>query len=999
MADARSTRIRAQLCVVFNAGVTAGLTDGQLLERFTTQSGDRAEAAFAALVERHAPMVFRTCFGILGEDQDAMDAFQATFLVLVRKGSSLWVHDSLGPWLHRVACRVSIRAKVAARKRQQVERDAARHAPDRSTHEGRETLLRALLEEVDGLPDRYRLPVVMCDLQGHTYEDAARAVGCPVGTLKSRLARARERLRERLIRRRLAQPCTLTTASLYANLTELAMPATLPRAVVEAAIVTGEAALGGVPLSVMTLTREVLRIMRFRQLMKLAGVLLVACTLTAATALFVPCSVGAVPLAVEQEAPEGNKSAQRTGSPAPKVVRGPGEIVARVVNLADGASNYGLVHTVAIDPVTAEWRTVAKNLPPGRVSPDGRYIVFSQVRRNHDADEPGIWVYDTTGEAPPRRIFEVNGEPHWSNHGKAVIIGVPIGPRYEEFENWRVNADGTERTRLPIPRSDLVLDCSTDGEWLAARAIGGEPAQRGRMTLSHQDGTAQRILTEGSAQEDVFTIFKIAPDSRRVAYTEVRTKKDVRSCRLFIVDIDGRNRRELPVQFEPDTTVGVHWSPDGTRLALNLLDGRTKEGAVAVIDVDGRNYRTLPLPAGRWNLHVCDWNVLDPQFRVGDLARIMAPDPQTPRGRYRALCEEAKNANPAERRRLLGRFLELAESVPDQRAAVDAWVWIVTFGSQGPEFEKAIDRLVDRAKTIEVGQAAMSLGGSMSLAAEKLLRAVVDRNESRNFRGYACLTLGRYLEHHSQKLREIASDPEVMKQYEEWFLEEGADVAAFARFIARDPDALSKEAERVLERVRDEFADVRRTRDRTLADEARAELDEIRNLCVGKPAPDIEGEDVDGKPLHLSDFRGKVTVVSFWGHWCGSCRALYGQEKALAAKMTGRPFVLLGVNSDGDRDEVKKVSQDAGLSWRSWWDGGKGANEPGPIALRYNVHTWPTFYVLDHLGVIRGKFVGTPSKHKLSALVEELVNAAEVASAEPAPKGASQRDLKKKDDQ
>src|SRR5262249_21369492 len=100
--------------MLFDAGTAAGWTDGQLLERFATHGGDSAELAFAALVERHGPMVWRVCRAILDDEHEAEDAFQATFLVLVRKTGSLWVRDSLGPWLHRVARRAAVRARVTA---------------------------------------------------------------------------------------------------------------------------------------------------------------------------------------------------------------------------------------------------------------------------------------------------------------------------------------------------------------------------------------------------------------------------------------------------------------------------------------------------------------------------------------------------------------------------------------------------------------------------------------------------------------------------------------------------------------------------------------------------------------------------------------------------------------------------------------------------------------------------------------------------------------------
>ena len=116
---------RLFLKTLFEDGVPAGLTDGQLLERFATGRGEAAELAFAILVERHGPMVLRAARGILRDDHEAMDAFQATFLILVRKGRSLWVRDSLGPWLHRVACRAAVRARAEASRRRALERGLA----------------------------------------------------------------------------------------------------------------------------------------------------------------------------------------------------------------------------------------------------------------------------------------------------------------------------------------------------------------------------------------------------------------------------------------------------------------------------------------------------------------------------------------------------------------------------------------------------------------------------------------------------------------------------------------------------------------------------------------------------------------------------------------------------------------------------------------------------------------------------------------------------------
>jgi RNA polymerase sigma-70 factor (ECF subfamily) len=209
----RNATIARQLSTLFHVGTIGELTDGQLLERFVTGRGEPAELAFAALVERHGPLVLHTCRSIVRDELDAEDAFQATFLVLVRKAGTLWTRDSLGPWLHQVAYRAARHARSDSIRRKIVEQTAAEMASVRAVAEPACDDLNAVVhEEVARLPDRYRVPVLLCDLEGRTYEQVARHLGCPVGTVKSRLARARERLRNRLARRGLDMPAGLFAA-------------------------------------------------------------------------------------------------------------------------------------------------------------------------------------------------------------------------------------------------------------------------------------------------------------------------------------------------------------------------------------------------------------------------------------------------------------------------------------------------------------------------------------------------------------------------------------------------------------------------------------------------------------------------------------------------------------------------------------------------------------------------------------------------------------------
>jgi RNA polymerase sigma factor (sigma-70 family) len=190
------------LATLFASGTLTDRTDIELLELWTSK---RDRVALEVLVQRHAGLVMNVCRSLVSDPNDADDAFQATFLVLARKASSIRAGDSLASWLCRVAYRITVRACTESTRRREFERRhaeqnrqlTANQAADRpGTDE-----IAVLFEEVDRLPDRYRMPVVLCHLAGLSTEEAARRLGCPVGTIWARLSRARARLRSRLVRR------------------------------------------------------------------------------------------------------------------------------------------------------------------------------------------------------------------------------------------------------------------------------------------------------------------------------------------------------------------------------------------------------------------------------------------------------------------------------------------------------------------------------------------------------------------------------------------------------------------------------------------------------------------------------------------------------------------------------------------------------------------------------------------------------------------------------
>ncbi len=198
-----------------------GRTDGQLLERFLSR---RDEAAFATLVRRHGPMVLGVCRRVLGNHHDAEDAFQATFLVLARKARSVVRRGALGSWLYTVAYRSALEALAPIRRRREVQTMPQHVVAPAEPQDWRPLLDR----ELNCLAEKYRTPVVLCDLGGLTRRDAARQLKLPEGTLSSRLATARRKLARRLA----AQGVSLSGGALAVALSEGVASAHVPMSLV-----------------------------------------------------------------------------------------------------------------------------------------------------------------------------------------------------------------------------------------------------------------------------------------------------------------------------------------------------------------------------------------------------------------------------------------------------------------------------------------------------------------------------------------------------------------------------------------------------------------------------------------------------------------------------------------------------------------------------------------------------------------------------------------------
>ena len=302
MIQRKPGRRSPELEMLWTAGTMTGLSDAQLLRRFAQARDSTGELAFRELIHRHGPMVLAVCRHVLRHSHDVDDAFQATFLVLVRRAHSIRVGESLGPWLCSVAYRTAQRARAVALRHRpgNEEQLQAAEEPPGDADPFKVDLRPLLYEELGRLPDRYRAPIVLCHLEGKTHEQAARLLNWPVGTLSGRLSRGRQLLRARLERRGVLVPSTLLCAHWLSGSQSL-----VPTALIECAVKTAVqfSAAQTVSISVLSLTQGVLRTMLLRRLRTTAAVLLIGAI-----------SGGAIVVAHRPSAATGDRSQE--GKPA-----------------------------------------------------------------------------------------------------------------------------------------------------------------------------------------------------------------------------------------------------------------------------------------------------------------------------------------------------------------------------------------------------------------------------------------------------------------------------------------------------------------------------------------------------------------------------------------------------------------------------------------------------------------------------------------------------------
>jgi RNA polymerase sigma factor (sigma-70 family) len=525
MPTASLHHVLRHLRTLSEAQATRELSDGELLERFRVR---REETAFALLVQRHGPMVLGVCRRLLADAHAAEDAFQATFLVLVRKAASIRKRDSVVSWLHGVARRIAVKARQRGARDHALERRSlamprAEMCDDYTWHE-----LRAILdEELEQLPEKYRTPLVLCGLEGKTHEQAAQELGCPKSSLSSRLARARELLRDRLTRRGI----TVSTAALAAVLNEKAsatVPALLTIATVQAAM---QKAGEGLSASVATLTEEGVKAMSAIKAKAGLALVLMAAAISAfgyrLAAVGEPVQKDAKPAAVQSVAEGRQPKTDLLGDPLPEGA------VARLgtVRMRHGGG-IGFL----------------------RFTQDGKSLICSGT--------DGLRTWDTaTGKQV--RFLHTEGEYHW---GDSISLSpdctLLAAPGKSGADIWDI---GSAKRISTIGMGSFICVClSPDGKMLATQSR----VKKDQIAL-WDVATGQMLRSWEGAAPLAYIPLVFTADSKTLIAGRINTMlipPGPDQKRIHRYDVATGNEGHIDLG---DATVeGVVPSPDGVSLAV-----------------------------------------------------------------------------------------------------------------------------------------------------------------------------------------------------------------------------------------------------------------------------------------------------------------------------------------------------------------------------------------------------------------------------------------------
>jgi RNA polymerase sigma factor (sigma-70 family) len=583
-----------------------GLTDGQLLECYLIR---KDEAAFEALVRRHGPMVLGMCRRMLRHAQDAEDAFQATFLVLIRKAASISQRDLLGNWLYGVAYRTALdmRGNLTRLRAHEKQMGAMPEPKVEDREQTWRDLQPVLDQELNHLPDMYRVAIVLCDLQGRTRRDAARHLGIPAGTLSGRLTTARQLLASRLARNGLHLTCGGLVAALEPPFASACVPAATLATTVDAArtIAVGGMASQVISTRVQALAEGVMQTMVIKKVKTVTALLLVVVVAIGA-GLFRPNAEGNP---AQQPLKAEKPRSFDLGSRGRRVIWSPdGKTLAIVTinealffNRKGSAIKLWDVEKGEVIATLAESKLGGLAFQQAAFSPDGKTIAATVSEEIRLPDSVMIRdvvkVWDARTLALKRALGGDSQLVHvaFSPDGKRVA-GCDPGRKIVNL--WNLASGALERKLKIEEAQPWSLAFSPDGKLVA---VGGQREDKtGEITLWEVNNGKLRHQwdLEHYANTVVFS-----PDGKRIASSDggdLVKIWDVEKGEVM-VSIKGNKRGPRSIAFFPNGAILAVGGPDGrvrlwnvrTGELLQTLSGHSAEVHSVAISPDGKTLASV----------------------------------------------------------------------------------------------------------------------------------------------------------------------------------------------------------------------------------------------------------------------------------------------------------------------------------------------------------------------------------------------------------------------